>query len=351
MLLFGALVFVGLVVTALSPRLAVMATGRLIVGIGAEVARDGDERGDRALVLARRAQPGVRRQDVVLPAGVLQRADVPDVGAPRATPTGSGRCSSRSGSVRFCLIGAVLYWILDSRGERRYELGTPAHKEKLVFREVFRFNRSFWLIAAAVRHLLRLHLPVPDVRAEVPDRSAARDAADGVAARRHGAACSRMIGMPLFGYLVDRYRQALALHDVRVAVARARVPDAGVHRHPAGHPDGDDGRRVRAGPGRACGRPSPTSSPDLALGSPTAMIDAIQQIGLVGINLLIGWSNDHWLASAANPAGYRPGMWMFSAFAVLAVSRAPAAPGRNGAARARAGDHHRATLNRRALFG
>ena len=45
----------------------------------------------------------------------------------------------------------------------------------------------------------------------------------------------------------------------------------------------------------------------------------IQNIGLAGFNLLIGWANDHWQASATNPAGYRPGMWMFSVLGFVAL--------------------------------
>ena len=48
-------------------------------------------------------------------------------------------------------------------------------------------------------------------------------------------------------------------------------------------------------------------------------MDAIQQGGLVGLNVMIGWSNDRWVASAVNPAGYRAGMWIFTGLAVLAV--------------------------------
>ena len=55
------------------------------------------------------------------------------------------------------------------------------------------------------------------------------------------------------------------------------------------------------------------------LGFAYGLMDAVQQFGLVGFNLLIGWSNDHWAASTANPAGYRPGMWMFSSVGVLAL--------------------------------
>ena len=42
------------------------------------------------------------------------------------------------------------------------------------------------------------------------------------------------------------------------------------------------------------------------LGLANGMLDSVQQLGLVIINLLIGWTNDHWLASAANAAGYVP---------------------------------------------
>ena len=38
----------------------------------------------------------------------------------------------------------------------------------------------------------------------------------------------------------------------------------------------------------------------------------IQNIGLAGFNLLIGWVNDLMGASASNPEGYTAGMWIFS---------------------------------------
>ena len=42
------------------------------------------------------------------------------------------------------------------------------------------------------------------------------------------------------------------------------------------------------------------------LGLANGMLDSVQQLGLVVINLLIGWANDHWLASVANAAACRP---------------------------------------------
>jgi len=55
------------------------------------------------------------------------------------------------------------------------------------------------------------------------------------------------------------------------------------------------------------------------LGTAYGLMTMIQNIGLAGFNLLIGWSNDHWLASAANPAGYTPGLWMFSVLGFLGM--------------------------------
>jgi MFS family permease len=55
------------------------------------------------------------------------------------------------------------------------------------------------------------------------------------------------------------------------------------------------------------------------LGTAYGLMTMIQNIGLAGFNLLIGWANDHWAASASNPTGYRPGMWMFSVLGFVAL--------------------------------
>jgi MFS family permease len=55
------------------------------------------------------------------------------------------------------------------------------------------------------------------------------------------------------------------------------------------------------------------------LGTAYGLMTMIQNIGLAGFNLLIGWANDRWGASAALPAGYRAGMWMFSVLGFLGL--------------------------------
>jgi MFS family permease len=55
------------------------------------------------------------------------------------------------------------------------------------------------------------------------------------------------------------------------------------------------------------------------LGTAYAMMTLVQQVGLAGMNWLIGWANDTAHAGAANPAGYRPGMWIFTVLGFLGL--------------------------------
>jgi hypothetical protein len=45
----------------------------------------------------------------------------------------------------------------------------------------------------------------------------------------------------------------------------------------------------------------------------------IQNIGLAGFNLVIGWANDYRHAGPSNPGGYALGMWIFSTLGFLGL--------------------------------
>ena len=55
------------------------------------------------------------------------------------------------------------------------------------------------------------------------------------------------------------------------------------------------------------------------LGTAYGLMTMIQNIGLAGFNLLIGWSNDFSHAGPDNPTGYTPGMWIFSGLGFLGL--------------------------------
>ena len=53
------------------------------------------------------------------------------------------------------------------------------------------------------------------------------------------------------------------------------------------------------------------------LGTAYGLMTLIQNVGLAGFNWLIGAVNTHSDASAANPSGHIPGMWIFSILGLL----------------------------------
>jgi MFS family permease len=317
MLLFGSMVFVGLIVTALTPRLPVMAAGRLVVGTGAEALAIASN-----VALARwfwRAELsmafGIRTSFCRLGSFTAQ---VSPTWAAAAYVYWQWPLLISVGFGVFCIIGAILYWMLDSRGERRFDLGSGGHKEKVVLREVFQFDRSFWLIAALCVTFYGCIFPFQTFGQKF--LIDARHVSPQVASLLVGMEpLFSMIGMPLFGYLVDRYAKrslfmmfgSLLLIPVFLMLIYTDIPPV----------------VPMAMMGVAFALVPAVMWPALAyvvdrsrLGLANGMLDAIQQLGLVGINLMIGWSNDHWLASATNPPGYRAGMWMFTTFALLAVA-------------------------------
>ncbi|UCG51194.1 MAG: MFS transporter, partial [Candidatus Latescibacterota bacterium] len=55
------------------------------------------------------------------------------------------------------------------------------------------------------------------------------------------------------------------------------------------------------------------------LGTAYGLMTMIQNIGLTGFNVVIGWANDFSGASETNPGGYALGMWIFSISGLLGL--------------------------------
>jgi MFS family permease len=316
MAVFSVLVFVGLAITAISPRLGVMVSGRLLVGSGAE-----------ALALA--SNVGVARwfwhDDLSLGFGIRSTflrlgsltAQISPTWAPSAYTYWQWPLLIAVAFGGFCLVGAALYWILDSRGERRFALGHLAGEHRIAPGDVFRFSRSFWLISALCITFYGCIFPFETFGQKFLIE--ARHLSPQQASLLVGMEpFFSMVGAPIFGYLVDRYARrslfmmfgSLLIVPVYLMLGYTEIPPV----------------IPMAMMGVAFALVPSVMWPALVyvveksrLGIANGMLDTIQQVGLVAINLLIGWSNDHWLASATNAAGYHASMWMFTAIAVLAV--------------------------------
>lgn len=333
MLLFATFVFAGLVVGALSPRVGIMALGRVIIGIGAESYAMATHvaiarwflRGELSLAF------GVRTSFARLGSLSAQTSPTWARGAytywqwPLLISVGFGAVS---------LVGTVLYWILDRRGEKRYELGVPEHKGKFVWRDLFRFNRSFWLLAALCVTFYACIFPFQtfgqkfliDARGVTPQTASLLIGMEPLFS---------LLFMPVFGHVVDRHGKrsllmavgSVLLVPVFLLLAYTSIPPI--------IPMVMMGVAFALVP--AILWMSIVFVVDRSrLGFASGVVDAVQQLGLVGTNLAIGWTNDRWLAGPGNAAGYAPGMWLFTSMAVLAVGfaivlrRVETGPGAHG---------------------
>jgi len=215
------------------------------------------------------------------------------------------------------VLAAVVYWGLESRAQARYDLGEASETEKVRFTEVFNFSGSYWFVVALCITFYSAIFPFQTFAVKFFME------AHGTT-REYGGFLSSlltlfaMIFTPLFGYLVDRVGKRsffmmigsallipvflmMAYTSINLLVPMAMM-------------------------GVAFSMIPAVMWPSVAyivgqskLGTAYGLMTMIQNIGLAGFNLLIGWSNDHWLASAANPAGYTPGLWMFSVLGFLGM--------------------------------
>ena len=210
----------------------------------------------------------------------------------------------------FCVTGAVFYWVLEARAEQKYALGQANQTDKVVFSDIFRFGVSYWFIVALCITFYSGIFPFQTFAVKFFME------AHGVSRETGGFLSSMltlfaMICTPLFGLLVDKVGRrslfmmlgSLLLIPVYLIMAYTHislfVPMAMM--------------------GVAFSLIPAIMWPSVAyvveenkLGTAYGLMTLIQNVGLAGFNLVIGWANDYASASAANPEGYNLGMWIFS---------------------------------------
>jgi MFS family permease len=210
------------------------------------------------------------------------------------------------------LLGALVYWGLESRARGRYELGEAGETDKLVIGELFRFDRAYWYIVA---------LCVVFYSALFPFRTfAIKFFMEGHGTSRELGGFlnsvlpfSAMVATPLFGLLVDKVgRRALFMLVGSAFLVPAfilLVP--GLWQGTLYLPIALLGTAFSLVP--AVMWPSVTYLVGTArLGTAYALMTLMQQLGVMAMNWMIGWANDVSAASATNPGGYALGMWVLS---------------------------------------
>ena len=216
-----------------------------------------------------------------------------------------------------CVAGAVIYWILDSRAEKRYSLGDEEETDKVVFRDIFKFSKSYWYVVALCITFYSAIFPFQTFAIKFFQE------AHGTTREFGGFLSSlltlfAMIMTPLFGLLADKVgRRALfmmfgsvMLIPVYLMMAYTDIPLL--------VPMAIMGISFSLIP--AVMWPSVAYIVDMAkLGTANGLMTMIQNIGLFGLNVIIGWANDYSAAGVENPGGYALGMWIFSALGLFGL--------------------------------
>ncbi|MEW6507889.1 MAG: MFS transporter [Bacteroidota bacterium] len=216
-----------------------------------------------------------------------------------------------------CLMATIAYWILESNAEKKFELGKKSEIDKLDFKNLFKFGLSFWLIVG---------LCVTFYSAIFPFRTfAIKYFMEAHGTEREFAGMlnsilpfSAMIATPLFGLLADRIGKRALLMSVGSFLL---IPTYLLMTYTSISlfiPIAMMGISFSLIP--AVMWPSVAYIvEEKRLGSAYALMTLIQQIGLAGMNWVIGSANDISNASAQNPAGYNLGMWIFSSLGLFGL--------------------------------
>lgn len=315
-LLFGSICLVGASITALYGALVPMAIGRLVFGIGAE---------SLIVAVTTAAAKWFRGKELSFAFGLnLTIARLGTLLAQRS-PTWAkfAYTNWRSPLVisvlfaTFCVTGALVYWFMETYAERNYELG-QAETDKVVFRDLFNFGPSYWLIVSLCVVFYAGIFPFETFAYQLfmDTHHVSRETSGELVSI---LTIFAMIATPILGLFVDKVgKRALLMMFGSVLLVPVYLmivySDVSLY-----VPMAMMGLSFSLIP--AVMWPSVAYIvPQSKLGTAYGLMTMIQNIGMAGFNLLIGWANDHTHASAANPAGYQLGMWIFSTLGILAMT-------------------------------
>jgi MFS family permease len=315
LMIFGVLCLVGPAITASSGHLSVMAAGRLIFGMGAESLN--------VAVTAALAR-WFKGKELSFAFGVNLTICRLGSFAALNSPTWARAAYANwrwpflialALSV-FCVVGAIVYWIMEAQAEKNFHLG-EASTDKVVFRDLFNFGVSYWYIVALCVTFYSAIFPFQTfaVKFFIEAHGTSREFGGFLSST---LTLFAMIATPLFGLWVDRIgKRALLMMFGSLLLVPVYLMMAYTHVN-LYVPMALMGVAFSLIP--AVMWPSVAYIVDQSkLGTAYGLMTMIQNIGLFGFNLMVGWANDYSHAGPDNPAGYHLGMWIFSTLGFLGL--------------------------------
>lgn len=313
-LLFGVLCFIGAAVTAATSSFVVMLAGRLIFGLGAESMIVSVTTAIAKWFKGRELSFAFGVNLTIARLGSFLALNSPTWARP-AFESWQWPLLISVAFGTFCIVGGVMYWALESRAAERYKLGEAGETEKIVWADMFRFGKSYvWVVLLCVTFYSAIF---PFQTFAIKFFQDAHGATREYAGFLSGLiTLFAMVFTPLFGLMVDRVGKralfmmwgSLLLVPVFLMMAYTSIN--------LYVPMGMMGIAFSLVP--AVMWPSVAYLvEEKRLGTAYGLMTMIQNIGLFGFNVMIGWANDYSAAGPENPGGYALGMWIFSILGFL----------------------------------
>jgi MFS family permease len=341
-LIFGTLCFFGAVVTSLSGALTVMASGRLIFGLGAE---------SLIVAVTTAVAKWFRGKELSFAFGINLMISRAGSLLAQQSPSWAGFAYNfwrnplliSVGFGALCIVGAIVYWILEVYAEKKYQVGPAGATDKVVFSDIRSFGLSYWYIVALCITFYSAIFPFETFAYQffMDAHHVTREAGGDLVGM---LTLFTMFGTPIFGLFVDKLGKrallmmlgSLLLIPVYLMMAYMRSASyVTVYL-----PSSADGHfafvahhlppillLTMAMMGIAFSLIPAVMWPSVAylveqskLGTAYGLMTMIQNIGLAGFNLMVGWANDHSHAGPNNPNGYNLGMWIFSILGFLGLT-------------------------------
>lgn len=340
--IFTVLITLGAIITAVTGNIYVMAAGRLVFGLGAEsmivaittiIARwfKGKE-----LSFAFGLNLTVARL------GSFLALNSPSWGKSLYEYWQSPLWVTVAGGV-FALVSIIIYYGLDLFAVKNYEMPKDGEQDKIEFKEAFKFGKSFWFISALCVTFYSAMFPFQTfaIKFFQEAHGTTREVGGNLSSILTLAA---MVFTPLFGLLSDKIgKRSLLMMFGSLLIIPVYLMMAYKFGKPEVMSDSDflhlsiqffgiDGAiplyliLPMAMMGIAFSLVPAVLWPSVAiivepkrLGTAYGLMTMIQNIGLFGFNLLIGFANDSAGASTTNPGGYNLGMWIFSTLGFLGL--------------------------------
>ena len=337
--IFGTLCFIGAGLTTLSASLSVMATGRLVFGLGAE---------SLIVAVTTAVAKWFRGKELSFAFGINLMISRFGSLLAQQSPSWAGFAYNywrnplliSVGFGALCIVGATVYWVLEVYAEKKYQIGPAGATDKVVFSDIKGFGLSYWYVVALCITFYSAIFPFETFAYQffMDAHHVTREAGGDLVGM---LTLFTMFGTPLFGLFVDRLgKRALLMMLGSLLLIPVYLMMAYIHS--ASYvtvylPSSADGHfafvahhlppillLTMAMMGIAFSLIPAVMWPSVAylveqskLGTAYGLMTMIQNIGLAGFNLMVGWANDRGHAGASNPGGYNLGMWIFSILGFL----------------------------------